>query len=111
MRWKKVRDILKLADAQKTSVYAFDAPVDLNTIEAVVQGAERAQKPVIVYALSGDVRRLARRASLPKRSRSVRAGFACRSVCIWIIAAILTSSSPPFATALRRSWRTVHCCR
>ncbi len=47
MALEKVRDILKLADAQKTSVYAFDA-LDLNTIEAVVQGAERAQKPVIV---------------------------------------------------------------
>lgn len=47
MALEKVRDILKLADACNTSVYAFDA-FDLNTIDAVIQGAERAKKPVIV---------------------------------------------------------------
>ncbi len=46
MALEKVREILKVADRQNTAVYAFDA-LDLNTIEAVVQGAERAQKPVI----------------------------------------------------------------
>lgn len=47
MALEKVRDILKMADAHQTAVYAFDA-LDLNTIEAVIQGAEHAGKPVIV---------------------------------------------------------------
>ena len=46
MALEKIRDILKMADAHQTAVYAFDA-LDLNTIEAVIQGAERAGKPVI----------------------------------------------------------------
>lgn len=46
MAFEKVSDILKAAAAQNTAVYAFDA-LDLNTIMAVVQGAERAKKPVI----------------------------------------------------------------
>lgn len=47
MALERVRDILKLADGHQTAVYAFDA-LDLNTIAAAVEGAERARRPVIV---------------------------------------------------------------
>ena len=47
MALEKVRDILAVADKNNTSVYAFDA-MDADTIYAVIYGAERAGKPVIV---------------------------------------------------------------
>ena len=47
MGLEKVRDILKEAQRQNTSVIAFDA-CDYNTVEACIRGAEAAKKPVII---------------------------------------------------------------
>lgn len=52
MSFEKVSDLMGLATRYNTSILAFDA-CDINMIAAVVQGAEKANKPAIVMLYPG----------------------------------------------------------
>ena len=113
MGLEKVRDILKEAQRQNTSVIAFDA-CDYNTVEACIRGAEAAKKPVIIMlyptmsklfsfgAFAATVKDLAKDAAVPVGLHLDH----CSDVSM-IISAIRDGFTSVMADGSRCRWRKI----